>query len=109
VAYSDALACRVRDVLADHQGVVERRMFGSLGFLLHDRVCVGVWETSLIARIGPGLAATAVKRPHVRPFDVTGRPMRGWVLVDAEGVETDEQLRAWIRRAVTFVQALSSD
>jgi hypothetical protein len=81
-------------------------MFGGLAFLLHGNMCVGVWQISLIVRLGPEQAATALKEPNVAEFDVTGRPMRGWVVVEAEGLETDEQLRGWIERAVEFVETL---
>ena len=66
-------------------------MFGGIGFMLHGNMCVGVWKTSLIARLGPEQAEAALKEPNVVDFDITGRPMKGWVLVEAEGVEADEQ------------------
>ena len=81
-------------------------MFGGVGFLLHGNMCVGVWKTSLIARLGPEQAAAALKEPHVKDFDITGRPMRGWVMVEAEGVETEEELRGWMEQAAEFVGTL---
>jgi len=81
-------------------------MFGGIGFMLHGNMCVGVWKTSLIARLGPEQAEAALKEPNVVDFDITGRPMKGWVLVEAEGVETDEQLCGWVERAVEFVEGL---
>ena len=104
--YSESLASRIRDVFADHRGITEKKMFGGIGFMLHGNMCVGVWKTSLIARLGPEQAAMALKEPNVVEFDITGRPMKGWVMVEAEGVETDEQLRAWIDRAVALVKTL---
>ena len=74
--------------------------------MLHGNMCVGVWKTSLIARLGPEPAATALKEPNVVDFDITGRPMEGWVMVEAEGLDTDEQLRGWVQRAVQFVDTL---
>jgi hypothetical protein len=69
---------------------------------------VGVWKDSLIARVGPGGYEDALREPHVREFDITGRPMKGWVLVRPVGVEGDDQLAGWIRRAVAFVRALAA-
>lgn len=106
MAYSESLASRIRDVLAGQHGVAEKRMFGGVAFMLHGNMCVGVWQTSLIVRLGPEQAAAALKEPNVVEFDVTGRPMKGWVMVEAEGMETDEQLRGWIEQAVEFVETL---
>jgi len=66
-------------------------MFGGVGFMLHGNMCVGVRKTSLISRLGPEQAEVALKEPNIVDFDITGRPMKGWVLVEAEGVEADEQ------------------
>ena len=77
-------------------------MFGGVGFLLHGNMLVGVWKDSLIARLGPDEGNEALKEPHVKEFDITGRPMRNWVAVEPERVEEDDQLRDWIRRAEVF-------
>lgn len=81
-------------------------MFGGIGFLLNGNILVGVWKGSLVVRLGEDEGEEALKEPHVKEFDITGRPMRNWVLVGPEGVEDDDQLSAWIRRAVKFVGAL---
>ena len=104
--YSESLAARIRQSLKGRRGITEKKMFGGIGFMLHGNMCVGVWKTSLIARLGPEQAEAALKEPNVVDFDITGRPMKGWVLVEAEGVETDEQLCGWVERAVEFVEGL---
>ena len=81
-------------------------MFGGLCFLLHGNLLVGVWKDALIARLGPEEGEEALREPHVKEFDVTGRAMKGWVLVGPEGVEDDEQLTDWIERAGKFVRTL---
>jgi hypothetical protein len=106
VAFSEQLAGRVRDALTRTKGVAEKKMFGGIGFLLDGNLLVGVWKDFLIARLGPEQGDEALLEPHVRPFDITGRPMKGWVLVGAAGVAGDEQLAAWIQRAVAFVGKL---
>ena len=104
--YSRQLADRVRQTLGKQRGLIEKRMFGGVGFLLRGNLLVGIWEQSLIARLGPDEAAKALAEPNVREFDVTGRPMRGWVVVDPDGLERDEQLAAWLARAQEFVETL---
>ena len=81
-------------------------MFGGVCFLLNGNMCVGIWKTSLIVRLGPEQAASALAEPNVVEFDITGRPMMGWVMVEPNGLETDEQLTGWIQRAVEFVGGL---
>jgi hypothetical protein len=106
MAYSESLAGRVRDVLARRKGIVEKKMFGGLVFLLDGNMLVGVWHDSLIARLGPDAAPEALKEPHVGVFDVTGRPMRNWVLIAPDGVDSDRQLADWVEKATSFVRTL---
>ena len=106
MAFDESLAARIRDALARKKGVEEKKMFGGVGFLLHGNLLVGVWRDSLIVRLGPDEGDEALKEPHVNKFDITGRPMKGWVLVEPEGVEGDDLLAGWIQRAVKFVGAL---
>lgn len=106
MAFDEDLAARIRDYL-DRQRipqVEEKRMFGGVGFLLNGNMLVGVWKDSLVARLGDD--GEALHEPHVRPFDITGKPMCGWVLVDPEGLEADDQLAGWITRAMDFVRTL---
>jgi TfoX/Sxy family transcriptional regulator of competence genes len=106
MAYSESLAERIRQVFARRRDITEKKMFGGVGFLLNGNMCVGIWKTSLIARLGPEQAKAALKEPNVVEFDITGRPMKGWVMVEPEGVETDEKLSHWLERAVEFVGTL---
>ena len=106
MAYSESLAGRIRDVFAGQRGITEKKMFGGIGFMLNGNMCVGVWQTSMIVRLGPDRAAEALNKPFVVEFDVTGRPMKGWAMIEAEGMETDRQLREWVELAVEFVEGL---
>ena len=81
-------------------------MFGGVGFLLNGNMLVGVWKDSLIVRLGPDEGEVALLEPHVRAFDITGKAMKGWVIVKPDGVEDDEQLKDWIQRAIKFVGKL---
>jgi len=104
--FDESLAARVRPLLR-RRGFAEKRMFGGVGFLLHGKMCAGVWKDSLILRIGPDAYEHALTRPFVRVFDVTGRPMTGWVMVDPGGVRDDAALVLWLEQAVAFVRGLS--
>ena len=106
MAFNEALAERVRQQLARRKNVVEKEMFGGVGFLLNGNMLVGVWKDSLIVRLGPDEGDEALREPHVKEFDITGRPMKGWVLVKPEGIQDDDQLKGWIERATKFVKTL---
>jgi TfoX/Sxy family transcriptional regulator of competence genes len=106
MAFSETLAGRIRRQLARRRNVEEKKMFGGLGFLLGGNLLVGVWKDSLIVRLGLEEGSEALKEPHVKEFDITGRAMKGWVLVEPESVEDDEQVGSWIRRAARFVGTL---
>ena len=106
MAYSQSLAERIRQAFFRRRGITEKRMFGGVGFLLHGNMCVGVWKNSLIVRLGIDQAEAALKQPNVGEFDITGKPMKGWVMVEPDGLETDEQLGFWTQQALEFVSTL---
>jgi hypothetical protein len=104
--FDETLAARIRDALARKKNIEEKSMFGCTCFVINGNALVGVWKDRLIARLGPDEAEMALREPHVRVFDITGRPMRNWVAVEPEGVEDDEQLQDWIQQATKFVKKL---
>ena len=101
--FSETLAQRIRDALARKKNIEEKTMFGGIGFLLNGNLLVGVWKNSLIDRLGDEQGEDALLEPHVKKFDITGKPMKNWILVESKGVEDDDQLKGWIQRAVKFV------
>ena len=106
MSFDESLATRIRQALVRRKGIEEKKMFGGIVFFLHGNMLVGVWKDSLIVRLGQDQQDDALRGPHVREFDITGRPMRNWVLVEPGGVEADGQLKGWIQRAVKFVGRL---
>ena len=106
MAYDESLAERLREMLAPHRGISEKKMFGGIGFLLNGNMCVGVWKNDLILRIGRAIYEQTLTEPCVKEFDITGRAMTGWVLVEPEGVVTDEDLVDWVRLATEFTGSL---
>jgi TfoX/Sxy family transcriptional regulator of competence genes len=108
MVYDLSLAARVRDLLGSRRGVTEKKMFGGIAFLLNGNMCVAVWKDFLILRLGVDEAETALQEPGVVEFDVTGRPMKGWVMVELDGLASDVDLKSWVERAVKFVHNLSA-
>ena len=106
MAYNEKLAERMRKQLAAQGGLVEKRMFGGVAFLLHGNMCCGVHKEALMVRLAPEATDAALRQPHTRVFDLTGRPMKGWILVEPDGLETDGQVRHWIDQAKQFVVTL---
>jgi TfoX/Sxy family transcriptional regulator of competence genes len=106
MAFDESLAQRIRDALARKKNIEEKKMFGGIGFLLSGNMLVGVWKNSLIARLGPEQGGEALLEPYVKVFDITGKPMKNWILVEPEGVGEDKQLKDWIQRALKFVGKL---
>lgn len=106
MAYSEELVDRVREIVSRKKGIEEKKMFGGVGCLLNGNMLVGVWKEFLIVRLEPKEGTKALKEKSVIPFDITGKPMKGWVMVTPEGVEEDDQLKKWIQRATKFVVTL---
>lgn len=106
MAYDEGLAERIRLLLMDRPDVTEKKMFGGLAFMLNDYMFCGVTNEDLMARVGPDNYADALAEPHAREMDFTGRPMKGYVFVGPEGLESDEQLRSWVERCAAFVATL---
>jgi len=106
MAYDEKLANRIRKIFAGRQSVSERKMFGGLTFMVRDHMCCGVMNEELVVRVGAVNGQDALKEPHTRKFDVTGRPMSGMVVVAGSGIETDASLRHWVLQAVDFISTL---
>lgn len=105
VACDEKLVARIRKALARTPGIVEKRMFGGVAFLMRGNMLVGVHKDALIARITPEDTDDALRDVNARIFDITGRPMRGWILVEPRGV-AGAKLARWIERARAFVRTL---
>jgi len=104
--FDEALAQRVRPLVSRKKGFTEKQMFGGVGFLLSGNMCCGVWKEFLILRIGPAAYEKALEAPFVREFDITGRAMTGWVMVEPDGVDVDQDLKEWVQQAVKFCRSL---
>ena len=106
MAYDEGLAQRIRDVLGKQPGLVKKKMFGGIGFMVRGNMACGVHKDALIVRVGPEKHEEAMARPHTKPFDITGRPMKGWVMVTSDGYESDEALEDWVQQGLDFALSL---
>jgi len=106
MAYDEQLANRIRDVFAKHLNVEEKKMFGGLCFMVSKHMCCGIVGDRLMARVGPGNYDASLKRKHVSKMDFTGKPMKGMVYVDANGLRTNSELKSWLDLCLDFVSSL---
>ena len=106
MAYDEGLAQRVRESLQELPELVEKKMFGGVGFMVRGNMACGINGDDLIVRVGPDRYDEALTRPHTRVFDMTGRPMRGWVMVAPGGVEEDDEFELWLQQGVDFALSL---
>lgn len=107
MAFDEELAERVRAGLGAVPGVTEIKMFGGLCYTVGGNMVVGVTGQDLMVRLDPGSADAALAEPGAPPMDFTGRPMRGFLFVGAEGLRTDRSLQSWVDRGVAFASSLS--
>ncbi len=106
MAYEEALADRVRDVLIDVDGVTERKMFGGLAFMVNGNMLCGPIGENLMVRVGPDGYEEALAIDGASEMRFTGKPMRGFVDVDGQALADDSALKAWVERGLTFAQSL---
>ena len=106
MAFNDVLAQTVRDALAGHRDIEEKRMFGGAAFMARGHMCCGVAGNDLVVRVGPEGYEAAVAEPHARRMDFTGRPVKGFVYVAPDGVKGDADLGAWVARGLGFAESL---
>ena len=106
MAFDEQLATRIRKRLGKRPGLLEKKMFGGLAFLLHGNMCVGVHGQELIVRLDPAATDGALKQPHTRVFDLGGRPIKGWLLVRPAGLKDAAALARWVKTGVTYASSL---
>jgi len=106
MAYDLGLAQRIRELLEEEKGSAEKKMFGGVCFLFYGNMACGILNDDLIVRVGPDGYTEALEKPHTRQFDITGRVMKGWVMVSPDGYESDRALDGWVRKGLDFSLSL---
>lgn len=102
----EGLAERLRDLFVDRPGIREKKMFGGLAFMYRGHMLGGILGDARMARVGPTEYAAALKQPYVREMDFTGKPMKGYVCVDPDGIELDSDLNKWVGLCIRFNESL---
>ena len=108
MAYDEGLAQRIHEILDETAPGrwIGKKMFGGIAFLVSGNMACGIIKEDLIVRVGPDAYTDCLKRPHVSVFDITGRPMKGWVMIEPDGFESDSSLAAWVAAGVNFAETL---
>jgi TfoX/Sxy family transcriptional regulator of competence genes len=96
MAYSEELAERIREAVAGREGVTERKMFGGVAWMINGNMACGTLGDDLMVRLDRDDADQALTEAHVRPMEFTGRPMRGFITVDAAGIVSAAELARWV-------------
>jgi TfoX/Sxy family transcriptional regulator of competence genes len=106
MAYNKGIESRIEKIVATWKNTDHKNMFGGICHLVNGNMFCGVYKDFLILRLGQENADLALDLPFVRPFDITGRPMKGWVMVAEEGFNTDDALEDWLSQARDFALTL---
>ena len=108
MAYNEEIDARIKKIVSNWKNTDDKKMFGGVCHLLNGNMFCGVYKDFLILRLGENQSKNALEFPFVRPFDITGRPMKGWVMVEGEGFRSDQELEAWLNKAKDFAETLPS-
>lgn len=106
MAYDEALADRIQQVLTGQPGLEAKKMFGGVGYMVQGNMACGVHKDMLIVRVGPDAYEASLSYPHTRPFDMTGRAMKGWVMVEPDGFASHNELEQWVQAGLDFALTL---
>ena len=104
--YNEEIEAQIESVISRWKSRDQKKMFGGVCHLLNGNMFCGVYKDFLIVRLGEKKAQKALALPHTKPFDITGRPMKGWVMITREGFKSDDELRSWLDQAKKFVKTL---
>lgn len=106
MAYDTTIERRIDALIADRDNLEKKKMFGGVCYLTGGNICFGIWRDELIVRTDPDTAGRLLTQEHVHPFDVTGRPMKGWLMVAAGDWTTDDDLERWLALGRDFARTL---
>ncbi len=102
MAYNEQLANRIRKQLADQPNIKEKSMMGGLTFMVNDKMCIGIIKDEMMCRIAPEMQDTVLEKTGCRIMDFTGRPMKGYVMVDDTGMKSQKEFDYWINLCLEF-------
>ena len=106
--YDEEIDTRIKKIVSRWKNTDSKKMFGGVCYLLDGNMFCGVYKEYLILRIGKEEADISLGLPFAKPFDITGRPMKAWIMLDKNGFGADNELRSWLNQAKKFVKTLPS-
>jgi TfoX/Sxy family transcriptional regulator of competence genes len=107
MAYDEDLANRIRELVAGEHALSEKKMFGGLAFLVAGNMAVAAsGQGGVLVRVDPARSDTLLATTKARPMEMRGKPMQGWLRVDADDVRTKRQLAKWVDLGVSYARAL---
>ena len=106
MAYNEELDLRIKKIVSRWKGTNDKKMFGGVCHLMNGNMFCGVHNDFLILRLGEKTSQEALSSAHVRQFDITGKPMKGWVMVAEKGYQNDKDLKDWLDKAKKFAKTL---
>ena len=106
MAYDEELERRIKKIVSRWQGTDDKKMFGGVCHLINGNMFCGIYKDFLILRLGRERSEEALKLTYTRPFDITGKKMNGWVMLNADGYKSDDKLKSWLAEAKKFAQTL---
>ena len=106
--YNAEIDKRIREIVSHWSGSDCKKMFGGVCYLINGNMVCGVYKDFLILRLGVDPAKSFLRLPYVKPFDITGRPMKGWIMVEEKGFKEEQELASWLNKAKEFVLTLPS-
>jgi TfoX/Sxy family transcriptional regulator of competence genes len=104
--YDEGLAQRIDEILGEASGLVQKKMFGGICYLAEGNMACGIYKEYLIVRVGPEKYEDALQQPNTKVFDITGKVMKGWVMVSEAGYEDDHDLQKWLDQGLAFARSL---
>ncbi len=102
MAYNESLADRLRVHLASQEDLEEKKMMGGLTFMVNGKMCIGIVKEDLMVRLNPDIHDHAIEQNGCREMDFTGKPMKGYVFVSPEAVESEKALSYWVNLALDY-------
>lgn len=106
LVFDSDLEKKVRKLIASWGNTDAKKMFGGICFLINGNMFSGIYKDFVFLRLGKEASQSALKLPFVKPFDITGKPMKGWVMITKDGINTDENLKNWLNKARAFAKSL---
>lgn len=106
MAYDERLVARIEEILVDRSDVEQKKMFGGVAFMVRQHMCIGVIDDMIMARVGPERYAACLQKEPAKEMTFTGKPMKGMVYVDVQGISSEAQLHSWITECLDFVTTL---